>query len=114
MAAPVTTNFDSKDMSRIITKTVRGIVRHYKVPRRKHGPYPGMLKDPTDLKEHEIRNLQDMIRDFPDGEEIEIVVSSKGKSQCAHGFVWMLTKPNIYERVPKEEWLKTFPKVAEA
>ena len=113
MSAPVTSSFDSKDMSRIITKTVRGIVRHYKVPRRKNGPYPGMLKDPTDLKDHEIRNLQDMIRDFPDGEEIEIVITSKGKSSYAHGFVWLLTEPNIYTRVPEEEWRKTLPKEAE-
>ena len=110
MVAPVTTNFSGKDMSRIITKTVRGIVRHYKVPRSKHGPYPGMLKDPTDLKDHEIRNLQDMLRDFPDGEDIEIVITSKGESPCAHGFVWFLTKPNIYERVQREEWSKTLPK----
>ncbi len=114
MVAPVTTGFDGKDLSRIISKTVRGIVRHYKVPKSKHGPYPGMLKDPTDLKDHEIRNLQDMIRDFPDGEDIEIVITPKGESPCARGFVWLLTKPNIYERVPEEEWRKTLPKEARA
>lgn len=109
MVAPITTNF-GRDGNRIISKIVRGVVRHYKVPKSKHGSYSGMLKDPTDLKDHEIRNLQDMIQDFPDGEEIEIVITSKGESQCAYGFVWMLTKPNIYERVKKEEWLKTLPK----
>lgn len=113
--APVTTVFDgNKDPSKIKKKIVRGIVRHYKKKGSTHTPYTGVLTDPTDLSEHEITGLSYILSDFPDGEEIEIVVTSKGKSGAAKGFVWMLTKPHIYERVPEEEWSKTLPKEAES
>lgn len=113
MVAPVTTVFSAKDMSKVTQKIVRGIVRHYKTPKSTHHPYSGILTDPTDLSKHEIKGLQDLIWGFPDGEEIEIVVTSKGESSFAHGFVWFLTEPNVYERVPEEEWRKTLPKEAE-
>ncbi|GAH45509.1 unnamed protein product, partial [marine sediment metagenome] len=35
MVAPVTTVFNAKDPSEIKKKIVRGIVRHYKVPKSK-------------------------------------------------------------------------------
>lgn len=114
MAAPVTTVFDGskKNMGKIKEKIVRGIVRHYRIPESEHHPYQAMLTDLTDLSRHEIKNIQNMIWDFPDGEEIEIVITSKGESPCAHGFVWMRTESGIYERVPMEEWHKTLPKEA--
>ena len=112
MVAPVTTVFDAKDMSKVTQKIVRGIVRHYKTPKSTHHPYSGILTDPTDLSKHEIKSLQDLIWDFPDGEEVEIVVTSKGESPFARGFVWFLVEPHVYERVPEEEWRKTLPKEA--
>lgn len=112
MASPVTTVFDgNKDnFGKIKKKIVRGIVRQYTTPGSRHHPYQGILNDPTDLSKHEIKNLQQLIDDFPDGERIEIVVTSHGESHSAHGFVWMLTEPHLYERVQEEEWLKTLPK----
>ncbi len=111
MVAPVTTVFDaSKDPSKIKKKIVRGIVRHYKTKGSRHHPYSGILTDPTDLSKHEIKGLQDLFWDFPDGEEVEIVVTSKGESPFARGFVWFLVEPHVYERVPEEEWRKTLPK----
>jgi len=113
MVAPVTTVFGSKDVSKVTKKIIRGIVRHYKVSGSQHHPYSGILTDPTDLSKHEIKSLQGLFWDFPDGEEVEIVVTSKGESPCAHGFVWLLTEPHSYERVPVGEWYKTLPKEAE-
>lgn len=112
MSAPVTTVFDGnkEDFGKIKKKIVRGIVRQYTTPGSRHRPYTGILNDPTDLSKHEIKNLQQLLDDFPDGEKIEIVVVSQGESHSAHGFVWMLTEPHIYERVPLNEWQNTFPK----
>ncbi len=111
--SPVTTVFDaSKDPSKIKKKIIRGIVRHCKISGSRHQHYPELFTDPTDLSHHEIKWLRDLIWDFPDGEEVEIVVTSKGESPCAHGFVWMLTGPLTSERVPEEEWRKTLPKEA--
>ena len=111
MASPVTTVFNgNKDgFGKIKKKIVRGIVRHYTTPRSRHHPYTGILNDPTDLSKHELKNLQQLLDDFPDGEKIEIVVTSQGESHSAHGFVWMLTEPHVYERVPLDRWQNTLP-----
>lgn len=90
-----------------------GIVRHYRTPRSRHRPYRGILKaeDDVSVVDRHAGNfslsLQRMLEDLPDGHTVTISVSDEGPAEAAQGHVYMLTKPNTYERVPLSQWQET-------
>ena len=96
-------------------KSWTGIVRHYRTPGSHHHPYRGILKADDDVGQvdqhsgHFALSLQSMLEGIPDGHAVTITVADRGAAKSAAGFVYMLTKPNGYERVPIEQWKSTFP-----
>jgi len=87
-------------VNRIIVKT--GIVRHFHLPHSKHTTYDGMLIGDDDMEESNV-SLQELLSGFEDGDAVKITIESFGMSPAAKGYHWMLTKPHVYERVPKED-----------
>ena len=104
------------------SKTICGVVRHYWIAKNEahqrkdpehnayakagthYHPYLGILKRGTDLEDFKRDPVQEFLATLPDGEEVEITVKPKGKSQCARGFVWALVKANTYERIPESDF----------
>jgi len=86
-----------------ISLIVKGIVRRYHVPDRTHCPYVGMLKTEKDEYPKSHLTLQTLLEDASDGEAVIIKVTFHGEHPNAKGYHWMLTKPNHYERIKKEQ-----------
>jgi hypothetical protein len=88
---------------------VKGIVRRYHVPENKnYNPYVGMLMSEED-QHSQFGQMYELLKDVEDGEAITITVECHGIHPNAKGHVWMLTKPNTYERVKDgvEKYWKT-------
>lgn len=85
-------------------KVVRGIVRHYYNEDETHTPYTGVLlkeDDKTELGQLCHGWLHDLLDEVEDGTAVEITVKFWGKHPNTKGYIWKLTKPHTYERVPK-------------
>lgn len=82
-----------------IWKRIEGIVRHYHVPNSDHCPYSGILHTKDD-KRSEFTFINELLKDFSDGEHLMITIESCGTHKNAQGYIWMLTKPHTYERIP--------------